>query len=129
MACGRIDAKIACHLDAPVETLASLGIASAFSNASANILPIIPMEWSPSAKIPASGPIPNARTKIAAKMRSGIARVKVMIPRQRANTNAFGVVFFAAPKDNGKLINTAMVVPSSAIHSVSIVADTMLFNK
>ena len=62
-------------------------------------------------------------------MRSGIARVNVIIPRQTANTNAFGVVFFAAPNDNGKLINTAMVVPNSAIHSVSIVADTMLFNR
>ena len=60
VAWGIMDAIIDCHFEAPVAEVASRGSASAFSMASANILPIMPIECKPSASTPASGPMPNA---------------------------------------------------------------------
>jgi hypothetical protein len=62
---------------------------------------------------------------MAANIRSGIALVKVITALQATNTIACGVVLRAASNAKGMLSNTAIAVPISAIHRVSIVALTM----
>ena len=95
----------------------------ALSIASVYNLPIIPIECRASARIPPSGPIPTASTKIAAIIKVGTALAKVIIARQTAKVAALGVVLRAAPNANGILNITDAVVPINAIHKVSIVAS------
>ena len=85
----------------PTAITASRGTSSAFSRASAKRRPIIPMECNAKASTPGNGPVPNATTKIAAKMISGTARLRVMSPRLKARKARLGEVLEAAKSANG----------------------------
>ena len=100
-ACGMSEDLIVCRLVEPTAISASRGASSAFSNASAKSRPIIPMECNANASTPGNGPVPNATTKIAAKMISGTARLRVMAPRLNARSARLGVVFEAAKSASG----------------------------
>ncbi len=71
------------------------------------------------ANTPGSGPSPTAETSTRAQIISGTARTKLNRERVRKNTSPCTVALRAARKPKGKLIMTAIVVPTSAISRVS----------
>ena len=79
----------------------------------------MPTECRPIARMPGNTPMPSARTKIAAKIRSGTARLSTMMARHTRITCGCGVVLRAAPKASGTESRIAKKVPITAIHNVS----------
>lgn len=85
-ACGRMDEIVVWNLRAPTDSTASLGVGWACSIASAKSLPIMPIEWMAIARTPGNGPMLRTKTKSAARMISGTARVSEMNPRHTNRT-------------------------------------------
>ena len=120
--CGSTPVEISWSRLAPVACTPSRGPAWICSIESAKSFPSIPIECSPIARTPGSTPMEYTRTKISAKIRSGIARVNTMIPRATERTTGSRTTLDAARNPRGSASTNASAVPTKAMKNVSSVA-------
>ena len=121
--CGIRPKRISCSALPPEALMPSTCLRSAASMASENNFPNAPKSDTAIASTPANGPRPTTLIHTNAHISVSTPRIESNTRRTGKRMKPEGMIFRAASKLTGKATTAAMVVPSSAIDSVSPSAD------